>query len=355
MTAQTSESPRGASRDALFLPSFCGIRMVLAVVLVAQILSFVLVLAPVRPGGDLWARLGLVSFFVQWIALSSAAVLCLARPALARVSNVAAALISYLLLLLLTAAFSEVAYYVLYRDAVLARAGEDHFGFLARNLTISALISAVTLRYFYIQHQWKTQVRAEARARIQALQSRIRPHFLFNSLNTIASLTATSAEQAEEAVEDLAELFRMTMRDSEGRVSLAHEIEIAKRYLRMESLRLGERLNIEWSLDDIPDVEVPALILQPLLENAVYHGIEPLPDGGRIKVNIACEGRLLKLEVENPLPQAGGYRRHRGNHLAHENIRERLNLAFGRAARLVIDSHQSSYRVSVQLPLEPAT
>lgn len=353
MAVQTRHSSRKGSVDALFLPSFCAIRMVFAVVLVAQILSFVLVLAPLNPGTDTWARLGLVSFFVQWIALSSAAILCIARPLLSRFSNVAAALISYLLLLLVTAIFSEIGYMVLYRDPMLSPPTGDHFSFLLRNMTLSALISAVTLRYFYIQHQWKEQVRAEARARIQALQSRIRPHFLFNSLNTIASLTAISAEQAEEAVEDLADLFRMTMRDSEGRVSLAREIEIARRYLRMESLRLGERLKIEWVLEDIPDVEVPALILQPLLENAIYHGIEPLPDGGCIKVNIARQERQLTMEVENPVPAGSSHTHHRGNRLAHENIRERLRLAFGRAARVVIENGESLYRVSVRLPLDP--
>jgi two-component system sensor histidine kinase AlgZ len=353
MAAHGRQSSHQGRDESLFLPSFCAIRMVFAVILVAQILSFLLVLASPNSGIDVWARLGLVSFFVQWIALSSAAVLCMARPLLSRFSNVAAALVSYLLLLLVTAIFSEIGFLVLYREPMLSPPAGDHFRFLLRNMTISALISVVALRYFYMQHQWKEQVRAEARARIQALQSRIRPHFLFNSLNTIASLTAISAEQAEEAVEDLAELFRMTMHDSEGRVSLAREIEIARRYLRMESLRLGERLRIEWELEDIPDVEVPALILQPLLENAIYHGIEPLPDGGYIKVNIGRQGRQLKMEVENPVPAGTGYIHHRGNRLAHKNIRERLRLAFGRAARLVIESGESLYRVTVRLPLEP--
>jgi two-component system sensor histidine kinase AlgZ len=352
MADTLQDPPQSGQGDTLFLPSFCAVRMVFAVVLVAQILSFVLVLAPLETGSDPWRDLGVISLFVQWVALSSAAVLCLVRPLLSRFSNVAAALISYLLLLLVTAVLSEVANYVLYRDLTLTPPTGDHFSFLARNVGLSALISALVLRYFYVQHQWKEQVRSESRARVQALQARIRPHFLFNSLNTIASLTATNPAQAEDAVEDLADLFRITMRDSGGRISLAREIEIAKRYLHIESLRLGDRLQVEWNLDAIPEVAVPALILQPLLENAVYHGVEPMSSGGRIRVGILQRGKRLLMEVENPVPSNRTFSHHRGNRVAHENIRERLRLAFGRAARLETDDRGTSYRASVHLPVE---
>jgi two-component system sensor histidine kinase AlgZ len=351
--ADIIQDPAHSGRgDTLFLPSFCAVRPVFAVVLVAQVLSFILVLAPLQTGGDRWRDLGVVSLFVQWVALSSAALLCLARPLLSRFSNAAAALISYLLLLLVTAVLSEIAHYVLYRDLMLETPTGDHFSYLARNMGLSALISAMVLRYFYVQHHWREQVRAESRARIQALQARIRPHFLFNSLNTIASLTATNPVQAEDAVEDLADLFRITMRDSGGRISLAREIEIAKRYLHIESLRLGDRLQIDWNLDAIPDVAVPALILQPLLENAVYHGVEPMAMGGQIRVRIAQRGKRLQMEVENPVPANRSSSHHRGNRVAHENIRERLRLAFGGAARIEIDDRGTTYRVAVHLPVE---
>jgi len=354
MADKRHDLPPSGGCDRLFLPSFCAVHMVFAVVLVAQILSFILVLAPLPTGNDRWHHLGLISLFVQWVALSSAALLCLVRPLLSRFSNVAAALISYLLLLLVTAVLSELAHDILTHQLAPVPPTGDHFSFLARNLGLSALISAVVLRYFYIQHQWKEEVRAESRARIQALQARIRPHFLFNSLNTIAALTATNPSQAENAVEDLADLFRITMRDSGNRISLAREIEIAKRYMHLEALRLGERLQVEWNLEAIPDVAVPPLILQPLLENAVYHGVEPMPSGGRIQVHIAQRGNRLQMQVENPLPANGRVSHHRGNRVAHENIRERLRLAFGRAASLEIDDRGTAYRVSVQLPLEPS-
>ena len=160
-------------QQTLFLPSFCDIRMVFAVVVIAELLAFVLVLANGR--NDPWSQLSLASLFLQWIALSSAAVLCLARPLLARISNTAAALSSYFLLLLTTAVISEMTFQ-LGGVAELLR-GTDHAGFLFRNLGISAILSALVLRYLYVQQQWRQKMQAEAQARLQALQARIRPHF----------------------------------------------------------------------------------------------------------------------------------------------------------------------------------
>ena len=342
--------------DRLFLPSFCGMRMVLAVLLVGQLLSFVLVLAPLQPVTDRWSDLGRISLFVQWVGLSSAAVLCLARPALARLSNVAAALVSWLLLLLVTAVFSELAFRLAeryYLFPVPAQGG--HGEFLLRNLAISALLSAMVLRYFYVQHQWKARLQAETAARLEALQARIRPHFLFNSLNTIAALTATRPEQAEEAVQDLADMFRVTLRDSRARIRLAEEIDIAQRYLRMELLRLGERLRVDWDLKGLPmDELVPALVLQPLLENAVYHGIEPLPEGGRIQVRGRFEDGSLELEIANPVPSGRPLSGQRGHRMALENIRERLRLGCGRGARLEVAEENGHFRVRLSFRTEAA-
>jgi len=232
---------------------------------------------------------------------------------------------------------------------------DDHFGFLWRNLGISAIISAVALRYLYVQHQWKQQVEAEARARVDALQARIRPHFLFNSLNTIAALTRSQPEQAEEAVEDLADMFRAIL-GGRDRVPLEEEIEVAKRYLHMESLRLGERLKIEWDLQDLPlQQTIPPLLLQPLLENAVYHGIGPLPDGGTVSLRGYRDNKDVVLEVSNPLPPPGCESGHDGNHMALENIRQRLELAFGSKGKLEVEEQNHHYRVRMRFPEELPT
>lgn len=342
-----------ALNEGFFLPNFCAIRMVFAVVVVAELLAFILVLASPWTG-DKWSELGLVSLFVQWIALVSAGVLCALRPWLMRFSTVAASLISYLSLLLVTLILSETAFRVAGRFELMP-AEMDHGGFLLRNLAISVVLSGMVLRYFYVRHQWAQQVAAEAQARVQALQARIRPHFLFNSLNTIAALTASNPALAEDVVQDLAELFRVTMRDMRERVTLAQELEFTRSYLRIEAQRLGERLQVDWTLKNLPlQARVPALILQPLVENAVYHGIEPRAGGGRVHILGTYNRGVLRLEVRNPIPDNSERVHQNGNRMALDNIRERLQLAYGPEARLEMDQREGLYRVRVLFPLSEA-
>ena len=256
--------------DDCFLPNFCGLRMVFVVVVIAQLFAFVVVLSPSDlPAEGRWQQLGLISLFVQWCTLVSSAVLCLLRRWIHRASNRVVALASYAAVLLVVWAVSELAYWYVYPGA----RNMTHWSFVLRNVAISFLITGPILRYFYVTHQWRRNVRAEAEARLQSLQSRIRPHFLFNSMNTIASLTRTSPEQAEAAVEDLADLFRVTLRDARELHTLAEELTLCRRYLEIEGLRLGDRLKLEWAIEDLPsDALLPPLLIQPLLENAIYHG-----------------------------------------------------------------------------------
>jgi two-component system sensor histidine kinase AlgZ len=342
----------GADRqsEALFLPSFCDMRMVFAVVVIAELFACVLVLA--GDPEDLWSRLGLVSLFLQWIALSSAALLCLSRPLLARIGNVAAAVVSYLLLLVVTALVSELA---VHTGLMLEAAGPHaaQAGFTARNLAISAILSALVLRYLYVQHQWRQQIQAEAQVRVQALQARIRPHFLFNSMNSIAALTRSDPIRAEQAVQDLADLFRETLKEASHRVTLDDEICVAQRYLRMEALRLGERLQVVWEIDRLPRKRwVPSLILQPLLENAVYHGIESLPEGGVIRVSGHAEGRRITIRITNPRARGRLEAHRQGNRIALENIRLRLQLAFGAQAGVVLSERDEMFETTVYFPRE---
>ncbi len=349
MRKATSRQQGDSGRDGLFLPSFCEIRLVFAVVVIAELLAFVLVLADAA--GDPWGDLGVTSLFVQWIALASAAVLCLARPLLLRVSNSAAALTGYLLLLLTTALISEVGF----RLSHVVAPGHDaaHAEFLLRNLAISAILSALVLRYLYVRHQWSQQIEAEAQARVQALQARIRPHFLFNSMNSIAALTRSDPERAEAAVQDLADLFRVSLGDASDRVTLEEELEVARRYLRLEALRLGERLQVEWSIDRLPRKRlVPSLILQPLLENAVYHGIEPSADGGRICVHGAAQGRRISIVIRNPRAAGQPALQRRGHRIALENIRLRLQLAFGPHAGVALREVAQGFETTLYFPRE---
>ena len=226
---------------------------------------------------------------------------------------------------------------------------DDHAIFLLRSLFISTVIAAIVLRYLYIQFQWREQLKTEASARVQALQARIRPHFLFNSLNTIASLTRSAPELAETAIEDLSDLFRASLDGAQEQTTLGDELTVARRYLNIESLRLGDRLSVAWDLDDLSlETRVPPLILQPLLENAIYHGIEPLPQGGII--HVSCQNHNGNLEIMISNPVAGSSTRTSGTRIAQENIRQRLQLAFGNHADLLSSSDDGVYTVTLKIP-----
>jgi len=353
MTMQRATDPGGVEGiENYFLPNFCSVRMVFAVVVIAELLAFVITLLSPGVIDNPWGNLGLISMLVQWIALASAALLCVARPLLSRMSNSAAALASYLLVLLVTAVVSELAFWLMIESTLFpVLTGDDHPVFLLRNLTISTVVAAVILRHLYIQFQWRQRLQSEARARIQALQARIRPHFLFNSMNTIASLTRSDPEAAEAAIEDLSDLFRASLSGSHERTTLGDEVELARRYLGIEKLRLGERLLVEWQLDDLPmDAQLPPLVLQPLLENAIYHGIEPLPQGGTIHVSGRRVDDLVEITVSNPVPDAVAGTRPQGNQMAQENIHQRLAIAFGSRAGLQSTAGVNSYRVSIRFP-----
>jgi two-component system, LytTR family, sensor histidine kinase AlgZ len=352
-----AEAAKAVPDEQFFLPSFCDVRIVFGVVVMTELLAFVLVLASPGLLHDPWSGLGLISLFMQWIALTSAAVLCLVRPLLFRLGNNVAAVASYLLVLLVTAAVAEMAFRLLASNSVVIPVDPgEHAEFLLRSLTMSTVIAAVILRYLFVQHQWRQQVLAEARARIQALQARIRPHFLFNSMNTIAALTRTQPEVAESAIEDLSDLFRASLGQADDRSSLGDELELARRYLNIETLRLGDRLSVEWSMDALPlNVKVAPLMLQPLLENAICHGIEPLSTGGTIRVAGRLKDGMVEIEISNPVPADGSYVPHRGSQIAQENIRQRLLLAFGDTARLETTLRHGVYRVTLRYPVDQAS
>ncbi len=337
--------------DSLFLPDFCAIRAVFGIVIIAQLLAFILVLGGIGASNDPWTELSLVSLFVQWVALTGAALLCALRRWLVPLGNRRAAAVSYGLLLLVTLLISVAA------DWLVGTApGWSHRYalFIGRNLLISAIVSSLVLRYFYVQFQWKRNLEAETQARFEALQARIRPHFLFNSMNTIASLTRSDPALAEQMIEDLADLFRVTLGEGRRLVTLEDELLHAQRYLNIERMRLEERLTVEWTLEELPqDLPLPALTLQPLLENAIYHGIEPLAGGGTIRIRGSVTAGEAQLSISNPRPREGTRLRSRGTHTALENVRQRLQTAFG-GDRVAVEEEPENYTVVLRLPLSIA-
>ncbi|MCV6638168.1 histidine kinase [Candidatus Albibeggiatoa sp. nov. NOAA] len=229
----------------------------------------------------------------------------------------------------------------------------DHHLFLLRNLSISAIVSAIVLRYFYIQYRWKKQTEATAYSRVQALQARIRPHFLFNSMNTIASLIRIDPDKAEQAVEDLSELFRASLGDAREKVALEEELDLCIQYLRIEGLRLDERLQVQWKIDRVPqDALIPRLSIQPLLENAIYYGIQPLPEGGMIEITGLFDGKQIQLDIENPLSQQPLSHRSKGHGIAQRNIHERLQAHYGQLGSLNVRQEPDVYCVSLRFPYQ---
>ena len=342
-----------SDKNECFIPNLCSLRAVFIVVVIAQLFAFLVVLVPQTGAHQArWADLGLISMYVQWSALSSCYVLCAVRPLLSRYSARVVAVTSYLIVLLVVFAISELAYWFVYPGAPQRL---SHLMFVSHTLLITFILTGPILRYFYIQHQWKQQVYSEAEARLQSLQSRIRPHFFFNSLNTIASLTRTDAIKAEAAVhdlaiEDLADLFRASLSDALKFHSFRDELNLCERYLDIERLRLGDRLKINWDIESIPkDSYVPPLLIQPLLENAIYHGIEPRKDGGLINISGDKDKGMIRLIIQNPVPQNID-KANKGNQIAQQNIRDRLQTLFPGKGDLIVFAEQDNYLVTLSWP-----
>jgi two-component system sensor histidine kinase AlgZ len=344
-----------AERPAFFLPDFCRGQSVLAVILIAALVAILFTLARHGIAAGFWPELARASLFLLWTALGTAAAWCAFRGVLSKLDVRAGSALALALALAVTALVSEGAWWIEDYTARAAGAGagasgSGHLRMQLRNLAVCAVAAGLALRYFYVSHQWQANVEAEAQSRVRALQARIRPHFLFNSMNTIASLTRSNPQAAEQAIADLSDLFRASLREHREHIPLAHEIEIARAYERVERLRLGDRLRVDWQVEGLPmDANVPALILQPLLENAVYHGIEPLEKGGVIRVNGRRDGNDAVLTIDNPVsPRVVG--RRPGHRIGLDNVRQRLELMFHGEAEVEVIEAPERFVVTLRFP-----
>lgn len=219
--------------------------------------------------------------------------------------------------------------------------------------SVAVLVAAAVLFYFNWRHHRLSPALAEAR--VSALQARIRPHFLFNSLNSVLALLRDQPARAEAALHDLADLYRALLSDARALVPLSQELALAHAYLDIEAMRLEDRLRVEWLTSHAPpDALVPPLLLQPLLENAVRYGVEPSPGGALVVLEIYAEAEQLIVFVRNSLPPTEQGVPQGGNHMALNNIRERLELHFDAEAQLRQYTTDDEYVVMVRLPIRPA-
>jgi two-component system sensor histidine kinase AlgZ len=362
MVASASE-PRATSSSpplkapTFFLPDFCASPAIFVVVLIAELVALVIALARQALHDNFWTDLAGGSMFLLWIGLTCSAVLCRSRPWLQTMPTGRAAMMAIGMLVATIGLVSEAVFQVgrvWGGDATDGSPGffpHSHAGFVLRNIVVGFIVSSLALRYFYVSAEWKRSIEQEALARIRALQARIRPHFLFNSMNTIAALTRSNPERAEQAVEDLADLFRASLSDASARISLKDELEIARTHQRIEQLRLGDRLTVHWDVDELPmRALVPSLIVQPLLENAVYHGVETLPRGGEVFIVGRRRDDQVHIEVRNPILVQSGYVNREGNRMALENIRQRLELAWPGRARIETEQREGEFCARLIFP-----
>lgn len=334
------------AKVGVYPPSFCNWRLLLTVMIITEV-SVVLV-GFGSSGLPRFQWLGLASIYAQWMALFCASGLCVTSIWTSRLTPRGAWIGSWLMAILLATVFSFAAWSALsvMRPGMLV----DSAGmFVLKSVAAVGLVTVVFFRYLEIRARWRSQLMAQAEARVQALQARIRPHFLFNSLNTIASLVAHDPEGAEAATLDLADIFRGSMRRADQVIALSDELQLARQYLDMELRRLGDRLEIDWRVDELPaGAAVLPLMLQPLLENAVGHGIQTLPEGGKIVVYGRTEGDQVVITIGNPRAPEGSDTS--GHGMAIRNIRERLSLAFGSRASLLTSQDKERFYAVMSLP-----
>jgi len=337
MNPDASSIRQNAAGDAL--PDFRNLGVIARALLAANV--FALLAASLR-AGDLVSQFIVVAYAIEPVLFASLAALYMGRDVLARLPYAAGVGCTLVLVAALTAA-------MYFLDA--ARGQDVGAASLAWRIAYALALTGALAGYFRLRNRAFSPALADAR--LQALQARIRPHFLFNSLTAVLSLIRRDPPRAEAALEDLAELFRNLMADNRNLSTLAAEIALCRQYLSLEHLRLGERLHVDWRLD--PEVEqalVPAMLLQPLVENAVYHGIEPRLAPGMIEIEARRVGDQLRLKLTNPYSAEHQHRQ--GNRMALANIRERLRLHFDVEASLDAGAAGERYEISIVMPYRTA-
>ena len=329
-----------------FIPDLCATRSVFLMFIIAELLVVVYVLGgSVLPRFD-WGAFALASLFVQWIVLLSAAFICTSRPLLAGLKPAVGVVLSYGIILLVTLVSSALATLVLENSIFAPLDG----WWVLRNTLVAGVVGGIALRFFYLQQQLLAREQAELTARIESLKSRIRPHFLFNTMNSIASLIGSRPDEAEQVVEDLSELFRASLVERGDRATLADELHLCKLYLNIEQLRLGDRMLVRWEVaQEAREWPMPALLLQPLVENAVYHGVARMPEGGEISIVAEVVDDMVRVTIGNPVP-ADGVPAPGGHQMALDNIRQRLDAMYGGLASLVVRPGTDWHEVELSVP-----
>jgi two-component system, LytTR family, sensor histidine kinase AlgZ len=334
--APAAPPPASAAR----LPNFCNLGIMLRMLLIVNALCVAAAVVRASNFGDAWQQFLFISIVAQPAIIVSLLAACSLRPFLGKLQYWRGVWAIFGLEALLGAVF-----WMFLREFPLTQAAPDPWSFAF----FFAFATCTVLVYFDLRSRALSPALIEAR--LQALQARIRPHFLFNSINAVLSLIRDEPKRAERMLEDMSDLFRVLMADNRKLVPLDDEIALCRKYLDIEQIRLGPRLRVEWSIGEHADAaRVPPLLLQPLVENAVYHGIEPREGEGTLHIDIAPVGDRFRIRLTNPFHP--GSTHVSGNRMAIANIRERLQLHFDAEASLASEIDGERYIVTIELPAE---
>lgn len=334
------ETPDHSRLAALFRPP-----ALVAVVLGGEALALLLALAP-GVSQDRLVQFGLASLGIQWVVLGTLCALFLLRPPLSRLPAHWLAWACLGVLLAMTLLVASAAWGLL---SMAAGMEPGRAPFVLRMLGIALVVGLLTLLTY--QNYWQARqlaVRAK-QLELEALQARIRPHFLFNTLNTGAALVHARPDEAERVLLDLADLFRSALRGPQ-QIPLGEELALTRRYLEIEALRFGSRLQLDWEVPaDLPDVLAPSLSIQPLAENAIRHGIERLPGGGRVDVAARIDADAVEIVIANDMPS--GSSSVGGHAVGLASARERVHALTGGRGRVESRVEDGRYIASVRLPM----
>jgi two-component system, LytTR family, sensor histidine kinase AlgZ len=354
----SSRTPSQTSRTVVdqrnFLPDFGSFGIAIRLVLLAELIAIIITVGRNSViDAHALQDLRLLSAFALLVSLVTIIVLKITAPLIRRMSALLGAFVIFVLLLAATALATEMMIFALFDLGMITQRWPPwHDSMIIRGLIIAAAIGIPGLRYLFLYHRAEADAKAQQDAKLQALQSRIRPHFLFNSLNSVASLTRSDPQKAESVLQDLADLFRVLLADARKLVPISAEREISRQYLEIEKMRLGDRLRVSWHVSNVPRYAmIPALTLQPLLENAIYHGIEPRFAGGTLRIELWSEGDTLNVLISNPLPDVASSAPSQGNKIAQDNIRERLVTQFGDRATMQAFEQGGQYHVKLIMPV----
>ncbi|MBE9608152.1 sensor histidine kinase [Chitinilyticum piscinae] len=323
------------------LPDFRNLGVTLRALVLIHLAAILSVIASIQSWAEWPGQLGNAVFWIEPVLLPAMGLLALLSPTLQRLSY----RLGVLLVFLLVSVVMTVVYRIMRNTLGL----ELLSGMWLRQELLGLAATGLLLGYYRL---WMRALSPRlTEARLAALQARIRPHFFFNSLNAVLSLIRSEPKKAEILLMNLSDLFRVAMGKQDRLSTLEREVELASGYLDIEKVRLGERLQVEWHIDKMPaKATIPALILQPLLENAVYHGIESSIAPGTILINLFRVGDDVHIDIRNPVN--GSAPVHQGNGMALDNVRERLLLYFDAEASLSTKLINGYYQVHIVLPYQ---